>query len=68
MAARGTDFNFWDSEPPTNHNSRRSPAGFEDQARHQTGSTRGFWSSLSSFRVCAFLPPAPKRLRMNSTS
>ncbi len=24
---------------PTDHNSRRSPTGFEDQARHQTGST-----------------------------
>ena len=24
---------------PTDHDSRSSPAGFEDQARHQTGST-----------------------------
>jgi len=24
---------------PTNHNSHCGPAGFEDQARHQTGST-----------------------------
>ena len=34
---------------PTDHDSRSSPAGFEDQARHQTGSTSHHGSILPHF-------------------
>jgi len=36
---------------PTDHDSRRSPAGFEDQARHQTGSTSHQQNYTTPFKL-----------------